>query len=398
MFFVRLCVLPATAKKRRKRKRNPDTDLGMSRDAAGGELNPLWPRGEELGPPSKQATMPARRTKLVFVYSSDDDDDSIRPVAVGKGEGGEMQKNGVGNSSGGAVAVVLEKGACLMPPPEELSLMCQEAADWKSKEQMKGRFDDEMPGLVEDLKGVVEPVRRERVKVVDALPLREVATLRKYLQAEDVSGLKHSRKRFREEEGGCQDSFDPITEGAEGPKPLFDSDGLVRSVEVNGYFLTVDETELQDSNGVEKVGEKELEYSNKTGNGVLHESDDEQEGGEGRSSAPGEEEESQWSEEVGEDFEEEEDEELDAALVIAVVEQLVRCCESDELDEALRDDGNEFLARVRPLLERVGTGSMEASAFEEEVRDDILKLQRALKRASRPKEHPIVINDVVMDM
>ncbi|RHW67921.1 hypothetical protein DPX39_110094900 [Trypanosoma brucei equiperdum] len=338
------------------------------------------------------AALPARRTKLVFLYSSDDEDDdkgTVASTAMGTPMMGEVC--GVlhnGNGCSGSIAVEVEEEACLRPPAEDLMVMRQEADALKQKEEK------ENPDFVEDVEGVAEVPTRPRVKVVDAPALWETAAgLRNYLRAEEVGTLSNSHKRFREEE---KDELNACATGVERrPQPLFDDDGLVRAVAVDGYTLTVDETELQQMCGSEGMRERCAEDRE------LHDYLDCDErcelGGEDADEGR-EEEEGEYGDDEEDEDDEEEDEELDAALVVAVVEQLVRCCESDELDEALRGDGDQFLERARPLLHQVNSGEMEPLAFGEEVRKDILKLQRAFRRVSRPRDEPVVIDGVVMDI
>ncbi|KEG10102.1 hypothetical protein DQ04_04161000 [Trypanosoma grayi] len=341
--------------------------------AAVGTLQDALQSEEALLLPQPQALNSApplpRRTKLVFLYSSDDEDDGD----------GEVLRNG---------KAAVEEAAVLNPPPEELHAMRREAEE--AEKTNSGAALDEMPLFMEDTAGeagALEPlVPRSRVKVVDALPLRDGggagnngAPLRRHLSVEEAERLSHARKRFREEEE--RDVDDDVATDSERvvcePRPVVDDEGLVRAVEVGGYQLTVDEGELQDSG--EEGGEREGEPGQRGDEDDGYVLDDDDNGDD-------------------EDEEDEEDEELDAALVVAVVEQLIRCCESDELDEALRDDSRSFLERAKPCLEQLNAGELDPFAFGEAMRSDILRLQRAFRRSCRPKDAPIVIDGVVMDM
>ncbi|ORC87014.1 uncharacterized protein TM35_000241640 [Trypanosoma theileri] len=367
---------------------------------------------------------PEKRTKLVFLYSSDEEEDDND-----KKDGEESNENINEGSKKSAVAV--EEVVTLNPPVEELLEMQQEAEEAAARqkrveEQNTNEMIPPMPLFVEDTAGVavkLPTVPQTRVKVVDALPLREGGIntigkrsgmpLRRYISVEEAERLLIARKRFREEEEEKDDDDNEEENGEDSvvvvangfpsgvdsnvcvPRPVLDDDGLVRAVEVGGYQLTVDESYLQNSDE-EKEDVEEGEVialdtvnENDEDNNYKHLGDENNDDLDNLGDLDDDDEEEE---------EDEEDEELDAALVVAVVEQLVRCCESEELDEALREDGDRFLARAQPFLQQLHAGEMDPHAFGEELRSDILRLQRAFRRVSRPTDAPIVIDGVVMDM
>ncbi|EKF26470.1 hypothetical protein MOQ_009831, partial [Trypanosoma cruzi marinkellei] len=131
---------------------------------------------------------------------------------------------------------------------------------------------------------------------------------------------------------------------------MVDDDGLVRAIAVGGYQLTVDEHELQ----VSSVGEDGVNGELDIGHEALEDDYFDQE-------------------DDDHEEEEEEDEELDEAVVVAVVERLVRCCEVGELDESLRGVGESFLVKARSCLQRLHAGELDPTAFDDEVRGDILR-------------------------
>ncbi|ESL09599.1 hypothetical protein TRSC58_02678 [Trypanosoma rangeli SC58] len=339
--------------------------------------------GENSLPPQLLATheqthesLP-RRTKLVFLYSSEDEDEVYS--AETRRDGGAAVVTGV---------------VTLNPPQNSLQEMRLEAelAAQRQPHDSAQLADEAAPQLhlfTEDTAGVdVTPTSTvpSGVKVVEALPLREPdggcgnarASLRRHLQVEEAGRLAYARKRFRDEggmdsgrEGEELDDAAVASEdaGLTDPQPMVDGDGLVRAIAVGGYQLTVDERQLQSCSGDDEENAHKAVERGDDGDEV----DDE-------------------------DEEDEMDEELDEAVVVAVVEQLVRCCESDELDASLRESGERFLPKARSCLQRLHAGELEPATFGEEMRGDILCLLRAVQRLRRPKDAPIVIDGVVMDI
>ncbi|RNF06001.1 hypothetical protein TraAM80_04249 [Trypanosoma rangeli] len=340
--------------------------------------------GEDSLPPQLLATheqthesLP-RRTKLVFLYSSEDEDDVYSAETRRDGE-----------------AAVVTGVVALNPPLDSLQEMQLEAelAAQRQPHDSALLADEAAPQpqlFTEDTAGEeVTPTSTvlSGVKVVEALPLREPdggcgnarASLRRHLQVEEAGRLAYARKRFRDE-GGMDsgrdgEEVDDAAAGSEdagltGPQPMVDGDGLVRAIAVGGYQLTVDERQLQSCSGDDEEHAHEGVERGDDGDEVDEE----------------------------EDEEDEMDEELDEAVVVAVVEQLVRCCESDELDASLRESGERFLLKARSCLQRLNAGELEPATFGEEMRGDILCLLRAVQRLRRPKDSPIVIDGVVMDI
>ncbi|PWV00805.1 hypothetical protein C4B63_6g268 [Trypanosoma cruzi] len=344
-------------------------------DIMGGNGPPL----PQLQAPNEQRheSLP-RRSKLVFVYSSDEEGD------VDNSE----KTRGVG------VAKVTEVLTLNLPPNDlrEMRLEAELAAQHHPHTALQSPGDTEQQPLLftEDTTGENVPFAVQgRVKVVDALPLRERSSsfgnkevpLRRHLHAEETKRLAYARKRFRddgdneerssvEDAGQCGAASGNVVVAE--PRPVFDGEGLVRAIAVGGYQLTVDEHELQ----VSGVGEDVVTGEVDIGHDTLEDDYFDQE----------------------DDDEEEEDEELEEAVVVAVVEQLVRCCEVGELDESLRGAGERFLVKARSCLQRLQTGELDMAAFGDELQGDILRLSRAFQRFRRPKDAPVVIDGVVMDM
>lgn len=324
-----------------------------------------------------EPNLPPRRTKLVFLYSDDEED--VMPA-------GEK-------TTGRDGAVVAVDVVPLNPP----------SAEFLAAEDDTDSAADVLLPFAEDTTGEVVAVGaapRGRVKVADAPRLWDGtnvdgggASLRRHLHAEEAKRLLQARKRFRDDcnadearEKGADDTSAAVGDvDTCGPRPILDDDGLVRAIAVGGYRLTVDEQQLQDSE--DDGGNKSEPVA-----GVGVDSDVHCSLGDNVNDGEVEEEEEE------EEEEDEEDEELDEALVVAVVEQLVRCCESDELDEALRDAGANFLLKAQSCLQLLRDGEMNSADFGEEMRSDILRLQRAFQKTQRPKDAPIVVDGVVMDM
>lgn len=99
-----------------------------------------------------------------------------------------------------------------------------------------------------------------------------------------------------------------------------------------------------------------------------------------------------------EDEEDEEDGELDDALIVAVVEQLVRCCEADDLDPNFSREATRFLAAAKPLLSRLENNEITASEFGVIMDRDLRRFQRIYRSVNRPRDEPIIIDGVLMDM
>jgi hypothetical protein len=93
-----------------------------------------------------------------------------------------------------------------------------------------------------------------------------------------------------------------------------------------------------------------------------------------------------------------EEEEIDEAIVVAVVEQLVRCCEADDLDPQMSLEAARFTAAAKPLLTQLTGEAITAKEFGQRIDRDLRRFQRIYRSVYRPRDSPIVIDGVVMDM
>lgn len=98
------------------------------------------------------------------------------------------------------------------------------------------------------------------------------------------------------------------------------------------------------------------------------------------------------------DDDDEEEEEIDEAIVVAVVEQLVRCCEADDLDPQMSVEAGRFTATAKPLLEQLTAETITPKEFGQKVDRDLRRFQRIYRSVYRPRDSPIVIDGVLMDM
>ncbi|KAG5500581.1 hypothetical protein JKF63_03676 [Porcisia hertigi] len=98
------------------------------------------------------------------------------------------------------------------------------------------------------------------------------------------------------------------------------------------------------------------------------------------------------------DDDEEEEEELDEAIIVAVVEQLVRCCEADDLDPQMSVEAGRFVATAKPLLEQLTKEVISPTEFVQRMDRDLRRFQRIYKSVYRPRDLPIVVDGVVMDL
>ncbi|TPP54392.1 hypothetical protein CGC21_22755 [Leishmania donovani] len=101
------------------------------------------------------------------------------------------------------------------------------------------------------------------------------------------------------------------------------------------------------------------------------------------------------------DFDDEEDEEeaeLDEAIIVAVVEQLVRCCEADDLDPQISVEAARFIGAAKPLLEQLTNEVISPAEFVQRMEGDLRRFQRIYKSIYRPRDSPIVIDGVVTDL
>ncbi|CCW68586.1 unnamed protein product [Phytomonas sp. Hart1] len=90
--------------------------------------------------------------------------------------------------------------------------------------------------------------------------------------------------------------------------------------------------------------------------------------------------------------------ELDECLVVAVVEQLVRCCESEDLDQNMQREASRFLGVAKPLLTQLENETISLNTFSHLVDRDLHRFHRIFKSVYRPRDEPIVIDGVQMDL
>ncbi|CBZ28623.1 conserved hypothetical protein [Leishmania mexicana MHOM/GT/2001/U1103] len=101
------------------------------------------------------------------------------------------------------------------------------------------------------------------------------------------------------------------------------------------------------------------------------------------------------------DFSDEEDEEeaeLDEAIIVAVVEQLLRCCEADDLDPKISVEAGRFIGAAKPLLEQLTNEVISPAEFVQRMERDLRRFQRIYQSIYRPRDSPIVIDGVVTDL
>lgn len=125
--------------------------------------------------------------------------------------------------------------------------------------------------------------------------------------------------------------------------------------EMDGYLLTLDETDLQD----------------------VFDGDDEEE----------------------DEEEDEEDDGLDDLVIVSAVEQLVQCCASEDQSDDERAAYAPFLEKARVALQELTDKVLTVAEFSEKMSNDVFRLHGTLRRLSRPpKDAPIIIDGVLMDM
>lgn len=125
--------------------------------------------------------------------------------------------------------------------------------------------------------------------------------------------------------------------------------------ELDGYLFTMDESDLQD-------------YFDEEGDGEDEEEDEEDDG-------------------------------LDDLVIVSAVEQLVHCCTSDDQTDDEKAAYAPFLEKARAALQELSDKTLTVDEFSEKMCNDVFRLQGTLRRLSRPpKDAPIIINGVLMDM
>lgn len=408
------------------------------------------------------ATAPAR-TKLVFLYSDEDEEDN-------------------GNSSGATVEMttlvagvrtaIRVSDAPALHPETMAELQADAAASAAAEAELAAAEEVERAALLpplpalpdlsafaEDLVGAAPaaaiPVAGSggmRVKVVEAHGLMEpgavaaaaaaaaAAALRTRMTVEDLRLRSRlgGRRRFRDD-GGEVDPEAPLeVEGEEEREEeiaIVGADGTVRAVRSHGYALSVDERDFLHSGppGEEEEGSDEnAEDEADAMEGAV----DEAMGGAvavgGASRRPDaaltdalfastidaiagdaqlateDGEEGDVAYDGGGDFddfddeddeeEDEEDEELDDLLFVAIVEQLVKCCEADDRDPEMDREAERFLAEARPELAALEAGTIDERTLFDRLDRSVRRFQRIFKAVYRPRDAPIMVGGVKMDM
>ncbi|CAM39799.1 conserved hypothetical protein [Leishmania braziliensis MHOM/BR/75/M2904] len=102
------------------------------------------------------------------------------------------------------------------------------------------------------------------------------------------------------------------------------------------------------------------------------------------------------------DFDDEDEDEEEAALdevvLVAVVEQLLQCCEADDLDPQMSAEAARFISAAKPLLEQLTKEVISPAEFVQRMDRDLRRFQRIYKSVYRPRDSPVVIEGVVTDL
>lgn len=205
--------------------------------------------------------------------------------------------------------------------------------------------------------------------------------------------------------GGEDDEVVMVVEEQLDVQPVYDDDGeTVRALKTRGgYQLTLDERDLLEND--EEVEEAET-GAGEDADAVVAAQQAAADEDIGDDDAPNESDrqddgaQEDWGDlfdDIDEDDEDEE-EEIDEAIVVAVVEQLVRCCEADDLDPQMSLEATRFTAAAKPLLKDLTDEVITAKTFGQRIDRDLRRFQRVYRNVYRPRESPIVIDGVVMDM
>lgn len=176
------------------------------------------------------------------------------------------------------------------------------------------------------------------------------------VEAEGVIGAKEIIRRRLP---SVASSAPPVVEGEEVPAGELEDEevpsaGTTTTVarELDGYLFTMDESDLQD-----------------------------------------------YFDEEGDEEEDEEDDGLDDLVIVSAVEQLVQCCTSDDQTDDEKAAYAPFLEKARSALQELSDKTLTVDEFSEKMCNDVFRLQGTLRRLSRPpKDAPIIINGVLMDM
>ncbi|KAK7195013.1 hypothetical protein NESM_000424000 [Novymonas esmeraldas] len=189
--------------------------------------------------------------------------------------------------------------------------------------------------------------------------------------------------------------------------PVYDEDGImVRALRTRGgYELTLDERDLLED-PAEACGEGELDGAHATPCDAAHAAGEDDAADGERMAVAGDAPDSNggaggedWGDDDDLDDEEDEEEaELDEAIIVAVVEQLVSCCEADDLDQQMQVEATRFTATAKPLLEELTTEAITPGEFVQRIDRDLRRFQRIYKSVYRPRDAPIVVDGVVTDL
>lgn len=431
---------------------------------------------------SPSPTVTTRRTKMVFVYSDEDE------AETGVEAPAEVSTRGVAALVCEADAIAVSEDALAEMRADAHAM---DAPDSGEEESDDGQFcfqEDVLSGLgaAVTAPGLTEALlhygasqsggsRSVRVKEVAAPALWEgalaaqkpvdgdgsqedaqnamPALLRRGLPAATFV-LASRRKRFRDTEGDApssaappstaaaattppassssagephvfapdnnnEDGMDSVEAEAEevedfDVQPVYEEDGqTVRALQTRGgYQLTLDERDLLEGNDDDEdevvAGEEDGAAAALEGEGreedtavALSEAGADEPGDEelaGEAAAAAEEDWADFFDDEGEDEDDEEEEELDEAIVVAVVEQLVRCCEADDVDSQLSIEVGRFTAAAKPLLKELTDGNISPKEFGQRIDRDLRRFQRIYRIVYRPRDSPIVIDGVLMDM
>lgn len=406
-----------------------------------------------------------RRTKMVFVYSDEDDVE---------GDKASTALNGMAEIPCDTHAIPLSEDvlAELRADAHAIDAQLNETSDGASADDnAEGLFFHEdilsglgaaasAPGLTSSLRhhsADGAPSGGMRVREVDAPALWEGAlappsTTDDYNAAVEMPALlrrglpaatfvlESRRKRFRDAEGdhaspvvrsgtaaantssataaggepmasavGVEESEAVEAEEVEDfdVQPIFEEDGkTVRALQTRGgYVLTLDERDLLENadDGDEEGEEGAVEGSDTA---VQHADVDEAAEVKDGDAMANEiaatddvEAQDDWGDFLDDDEEDdEEEEEMDEAIVVAVVEQLVRCCEADDVDPQLSIEVGRFTAAAKPLLKDLTDEVISPKEFGQKIDRDLRRFQRIYRSVNRPRDAPIVIDGVLMDM
>ncbi|KPA85155.1 hypothetical protein ABB37_01532 [Leptomonas pyrrhocoris] len=436
--------------------------------------------GSSRAVPLVSATAATRRTKMVFVYSDEDEDDVHRGADdAARGTAVMPCENHAIPLSEDALAELRADAHAIDAPLHALS----DGANEEDADGMGNLFFQEdvlsglgaaasAPGLTSTLMHSLSSASsgRMHVREVDAPALWDGAVASANTAADGASEanaaaempallrrglpastfvLRSRRKRFRDPDGEVASTAQPFssapaaatqvsssvgepvvfstggaTEAEESEAvleeldvlPVYDEDGkTVRALQTRGgYQLTLDERDLlenadeaDEEDAVDGAADSAADdaavepYGEDSAEAVEDNVVERQEGPDADASdvlaAPAAEE---WGDlfDDSSDNEDEEEEEIDEAIVVAVAEQLMRCCEADDLDSQMSCEATRFVAAAKPLLKDLTEEAITPKEFGQKIDRDLRRFQRVYRSVYRPRDSPIVIDGVVMDM